>query len=102
MQVGEVSGDEGAGGSRFPGGPVQTCRKAGPTRGWAPGNGPPQPRGPCQVLATGHRASLLSGAVWGRTVSPGPRELDQVGASHPGTLWTCVEMTRPEIPQSFL
>lgn len=39
MEVGRVSEEEGAGRSRFTGDSVHTCQKAGPTRGWASGNG---------------------------------------------------------------
>ena len=62
LEVGRVLGEEGAEGSQYIGSSVQTCQKAGPAQGWAPGNWPPQPKRPRQVLATGHGAALLSGA----------------------------------------
>lgn len=53
----------------------------------------------------GHRPQDLTpewgSAGWDRQAL-WPRELDQVGASHPGKLQTCVEMARLEIPLSFL
>lgn len=109
MEVGRVSGEEGAEGSQFTGSSVQACQRAGPAQGWAPGNGPPQPKRLRQVLATGHGASLLSAAGQGGTGKTfGLLRQSWIRWGLPpraqvrGKLQKRVETVRLEIPLSFL
>lgn len=112
MEAGRVAGEEGARGSRFTGGSVQTCQKAGPTRSWAPGSRELASSAQEALAGLGDRSQGLT-LEWSMEQSREGRQAQwppeaagaragPCGGFHLWKLQTRVETAKLEIPLNFL